>query len=175
MPFFMTLFYIKSLEIFALLCKKSLDNSIEQVYNVSRQIPAMLYEELKARTSDIPTLEEYNHINAIYMESDSMTKDDAVALWEGLYGKAHRAMKRTKNQIDKNCHDLSWVLDYIWEHKGEDYLILPNGDKIRCTYRHGTLTSIDVAVGNTWAYVAYRGADGNMKPCPYNHLRYFKH
>lgn len=134
----------------------------------------MLYEELNARISDTATMEEFNYVNTIYMESSSMTKDDAAALWEGLYAKAHRKMKREQHQIDKNCHNLSWVLDYIWEHKGEEFLTLPNGDNIRCTYKHGTLTAIDVAVGNTWAYVAYRGADGNMKSVPYNHLRYFK-
>ena len=51
----------------------------------------MLYSELYDRTNGHCTLDEYEVINAAYMEaigtSAEMDKDDAASLWNSVYGK----------------------------------------------------------------------------------------
>lgn len=126
----------------------------------------MLYEELKARTNNEATLEEYDYVNRIYMDSNVMTKEDAAALWYGLYEKKHRQEKRERNKVNNQCHNLKWLVEYVTGKTGE--IRLPNGDIVRPSYKWGQLTSIEHLNINKgrWVEIAYLSYDGTMKKLP---------
>lgn len=69
----------------------------------------MLYSELQERTDQLCTYNEYEVINAAYMEAAGtpaeMDKDDAANLWWQLYGVKWEAKKEHHRQVIKALVD----------------------------------------------------------------------
>lgn len=131
----------------------------------------MLYEELKKLTADRCTMDEYNAINAVYMELDEMTKEEAAALWKKLFLPRYKARKAAEaekaNEQDKRARSLA-ELDRLtkdaWHGKE---ITLANGERILVHWdtRFITRSLVHLATCKVIAYTDCYGtlhaADGN--------------
>lgn len=81
----------------------------------------MLYSELNKLTGNRCTQAEYDAINAIYMELDEMTKEDAAKLWKKLFLPRWKARKEKEEKESREISNLAKMEE--WEHSK----ILPNG------------------------------------------------
>lgn len=61
----------------------------------------MLYSELHKLTKGRCTQAEYDAINAVYTESDEMTKQEAARLWSRLFAKRHARREAEKKALQK--------------------------------------------------------------------------
>jgi hypothetical protein len=61
----------------------------------------MLYSELKNLTSEDCTYEEFEHINNIYMNCETMTKADCAEVWWLTYGNMYKKLNEVKMQAQK--------------------------------------------------------------------------
>lgn len=94
----------------------------------------MLYSEFQKLTKNRCTVEEYNKVNSLYMESDTMTHEDCAKVWEGLYGRAYK-QRAEKGESDSH----SWELFKELASKGapsyskDGFFLLPNGKSVTYT------------------------------------------
>lgn len=94
----------------------------------------MLYSEFQKLTKNRCTPEEYNKVNSLYMESDTMTHEDCAKVWEGLYGRAYK-LRVEKNESDSH----SWEVFKKLASKGapfyskDGFFLLPNGKAVTYT------------------------------------------
>lgn len=131
----------------------------------------MLYEELKSRTNGKCTYEEYEAVNAVYMELADMTKEEAAALWKNLFLPRYKARKAAdaekaneNDKLSRSIAELDRLTKDAWHGKE---ITLANGERILVHWdaRFITRSIVHLATCKVIAYTDCYGtlhaADGN--------------
>lgn len=131
----------------------------------------MLYSELQNLTEGLCTYNEYEVINAAYMEAAGtpaeMEKEDAANLWWQLYGVKWEAKKEHHRQVIKNLiaglsgnpdiiteyyDDISAVIDEAKRHFQYEVLPFTCNKTNRFTDQHGVNWSVTRCPKDKWDY-----------------------
>lgn len=86
----------------------------------------MLYSELHELTGNRCTQAEYDAINAVYMELEEMSKEDAAKLWKKLFYARWEARK-AQEQAEKESREISNLAKM---NEWDAFLTLPNGKSV---------------------------------------------
>lgn len=127
----------------------------------------MLYSELNDLTKGECTAKEYAVVNAAYMASDDMTKEEAARLWHFLYAKKHKEAAREKLAKQHSIEYLSTLYPgHVESIKGLGTIFIERGaggNDARLIY----LNKGTIATGLKLQYLAtitasgHRVAEGN--------------